>query len=418
MTAMKRRLLWFIALLALIGSARGQTYSYRYWFDNNPATLQTGSANGETAIEIDISALAIGSVHAMHLQGVDAENKWGPVRTTYFFLAAEGDKESVTARYWFDNDESTAQTAPTVNGLIDLDISQMSNGVHSIHYQTFNAAGEASPVRTTYFYMDELQLATLSCRIWIDDEEDEALTIDLTGDDVEIEAEDLSVGMHDVHVVLLDTYGQWLAEGTATFEVKAPTISITLNDLIETFSCGKDLDFSGVPGLRAYTATGFHKLTGNVRMSRVDDVPAGEGLILMGEPGTYEVPVMKSYSFYANLLVGTTETTVLAPTADGYANYLLSFENGEPGFFLAEEGRTLVAGKAYLHIPSGEVAGAQKLRMVFDDNPDAIASPLDESEAAEGAVVYDIQGRKLGKVQKGVNVIRHSDGSTRKYVVK
>ena len=480
---MKRRLLWFLALLALIGSARGQTYSYRYWFDNNPATLQTGSASGETAIEIDISGLAIGSAHALHLQGLGSDGRWSPVRTTffflaeegdnesvtarywfdndetttqeaptvngifdldvshmnrgihavhyqtfnaagegspvwtaYFFLAEEGDNESVTARYWFDNDETTAQEAPTVNGIFDLDVSHMNIGIHAVHYQTFNAAGEGSPVRTTYFYMDELQLATLSCRIWIDDEEDEALTIGLTGDDIEIEAEDLSLGLHDVHVVLLDAYGQWLAEGTATFEVKEPAISITLNDLIETFSYGKDLDFSGVTGLRAYTATGFHKLTGDVMMSRVIDVPAGEGLLLMGEPGTYEVPVRRSYSYYANLLVPTTDTIMLTPTSDGYNNYLFAQRDGIDGFYLAEDGSTLAPGRAYLRIPSTGAENIRMLRMSFDDNPDNL-TPIPSPEG-EDATIYDLSGRRVGKPQKGVNIIRMSDGTTQKVMIK
>ncbi len=136
-------------------------------------------------------------------------------------------------------------------------------------------------------------------------------------------------------------------------------------------------------------------------MSRVDDVPAGEGLLLMGEPGTYEVPVRKSYSFYANLLVGTTETTVLAQTADGYTNYLLSIKDGEDGFFLAEDGSTLEAGKAYLRIPSGEATSTQKLRIRFDDNPDAVAPPFAEKE--EG-IIYNLVGQRLNNLQKGINI--------------
>ena len=412
---MKRRFIGFIMLLALIGTARGQTaYSYRYWFDNDISTQQSGSANGETTIELDIGSLAKGSVHALHLQGLDARGKWGAVRTTYFFLAKQGDPESATARYWFDNDETTAQTAPTLNGLIDLDISHMEIGLHAVHYQTFNAAGEASPVLTTYFYMNELQLALLSCQIWIDDAKDDALTFGLTEGDIVIEAEELSIGMHDLHVVLLDSHGLWLAEGTATFEVKEPSISIVLNDLIETFSSEKDLDFSEVPGLRAYTATGFHKLTGNVMMSRVNEVPAGEGLLLIGEPGTYEVPVRKSYSFYANLLVGTAESIVLLPEADGYTNYTLGQSDGEDGFFLANEGSTLDAGKAYLRVPSREAASIQKFRMLFDDNPDAIALPLEDQEA----IYYNVSGQRIPTPKQGLNIIRTSNGTTKKVLVK
>ena len=397
-----RRIIGFIVLLAVIGSARGQTtYSYRYWFDNNPATLQTGSAQGETAIEIDISKLAKGSIHALHLQGHSDGEEWSPTRTTYFFVKEES-SESVTARYWYDNDETTVQTAPTVNGLIDLDISHLDIGTHAVHYQTFNATGEASPVHTTNFYMNELQRATLSCQIWIDDEEDKAQTFNLTDGDIVIEAEDLSIGMHDLHAVLYESNGKWLAEGTTTFEVKAPMATITLTAWIETFSFGKDLDFSGVKGLRAYTATGFHRLTGDVMMSRVSDVPAGEGLLLVGDPGTYEVPVLTSYSYYANLLVGTSEAIEIAQNDNGYYNYLLSFRDGEATFSLAEDGSTLAAGKAYLHIPDNGAAGARKLKISFDDNPDGIVSPVKETEG--GAAYYNLVGQRMSKPQKGIYI--------------
>lgn len=466
---MKRRLLGFIVLLALISSARGQTtYSYRYWYDNDLSTLQVGSARGETTIEIDIGTLAKGSVHALHLQGRDARNKWGSVRTTYFFTSTNY-TEAATARYWFDNDETTAQTtpttngliyldtngldagthtihyqtfnakgnaspvktqyffikkgidtenttarywfdnnvntvltAPTVNGTIDLDITELDAGLHSVHYQTFNAAGEASPVQTQYFYKkNEVKLDNLLCKVWIDDKEDEAMSFGLM-DNIVIVAESLVAGTHELHVVVLNAGGEELAEGTTTFVVNGQRITITLQAPIATFSSEKGLDFGGIEGLKAYTATGFHKWTGNVLMMRVDDVPAYEGLLLVGEPGTYEVPVLQSYSYYANLLVGTPEATVIAQTSDGFDNYLLSFRDGEPGFFLADDGSTLAAGKAYLRVPSDEAAGTRRLKISFDDNPDAVDSPLGETE--EEAAVYNLAGQRLNKPQKGINI--------------
>ena len=457
-------------LLALMSSARGQTaYSYRYWYDNDLSTLQEGTANGETTIEIDIGTLEKGTVHTFHLQGKDARNKWGcvrtqyffireesciesmtarywydnddatvkmastihglieldiagldvglhtlhyqtfnsegkasPTRTQYFYIKNESDTQSATARYWFDNDEKTKKTTSTVNGTIDLDAEGLAVGLHTVHYQTFNAKGEVSPVRTQYFYKkEELQLSSLTCRLWIDEEEDKAMSFGLM-DDIEIVADDLTAGIHELHVVILNANGQQLAEGTTTFEVDAErTVTITLKAPIATFSSEKGLDFFGVTGFRAYTATGFHRYTGDVLMSRVEEAPAGEGLLLVGEPGTYEVTIRKSYNYYSNLLVGTPQATILARTADGYDNYMLSFRDGEAGFFLAEDGSTVAAGKAYLRIPSDQVAGAQRLRMVFDDNPDTVDSPIGETEEGE---IYNLAGQRLNKLQKGINI--------------
>lgn len=409
---MTHRLTAFLVLLAAIGTARGQTaYSYRYWFDGNVSTLKTGSAQGEATLEADISALAKGSVHSLHFQGHDADNHWSPVRTTFFFIP-NTDTQSVKARYWLDDNDAAATTTATPGGTIDLDISHLSIGTHAVHYQTYNAAGEASPVRTTYFYMDVLQPATLTCHIWIDDNQSEAQAFPLTDEDITMEAEDLSVGMHDLHAAIYDDKGRWLTEGTVAFEVKAPMAVITLTATVETFSFHKDLDFDGVEGLRAYTATGFHKQTGDVMMSRVTDVPAGEGLLLVGAKGTYEVPVATSYSYYANLLVGLTETTLIAKSADGYDNYLLSQSDGTSCFVPATDGTTIEAGRAYLHIPGSLADGKKSLKISFDDNPDGIKL-VPQTSGEEDGIYYDVAGRRLSKPTKGINIHRG-----RKIVVK
>lgn len=383
------RLFCFLVLLALISTARGQTaYSYRYWFDNNLATQHTGEANGETILEIDISSLAKGSMHTLHLQGLDASGKWSPVRTQFFFISKDTDLETATARYWFDNDEATVQTAPTINGLIELDISHMNIGTHAVHYQTFNAAGDASPVHTAYFYMNELQRATLSCQLWIDDDEGTKNTYPLTDKDIVIEAEDLSIGMHNLHAVLLNSNGQVLAQSTTEFEVKEPTVTITLINATGTFSSDKDIDFTDSQ-LRAYIATGYNTQSDDVMLSRVYDVPANTGLVVKGEPGTYEVPVRESHSYYMNFMIGTQETITLPQSADGYTNYVIS-----GGVFkLLKDNGKVNAGRAYLHVPSKPTA-SRELRIVFDDETATVGGITTIEPAAD---TYTMQGVKVNR---------------------
>ena len=52
-----------------------------------------------------------------------------------------------------------------------------------------------------------------------------------------------------------------------------------------------------------------------------------------------------------------------------------------------------------------------------DVDPDGIGGIRADEEAAEVAR-YDIQGRAIDKPQRGLNIIRYSDGTTRKVVVK
>ena len=452
-------------LLALIGSARGQSaYSYRYWFDDDLSTLREGTAQGKTTMELDIGMLAKGQLHALHVQALDARNKWGAVHTQFFVvpmsastsirywfdndnettwktsvtdgvisidtkhlsagihavrfqtLNAEGEISPVrtqhifvasnkvaSARYWFDSDEKAAQQISAAEGLVNIDISSLPVGLHALHFQTFGAKGESMPVRTQYFYKkNELDLASLSCRLWIDDDADKAMTFGMT-EDIVVAVEDLAAGVHDLHVVLVNAMGEQLAEATTTFEVdELRSISITLQAPIVTFSSEKGLDFGNIEGLKAYTAIGFHRPTGNVQMGRVDDVPAGEGLLLVGEPGTYEVPVLQSYTYYANLLVGTPQSVVIMQSSDGFNNYLLSFRNGDAGFYLADDESTVAAGKAYLRVPSGSGVTAKMLHISFGDDPDAIISPLAETE--DDDAMYNLSGQRIQKIQKGIYI--------------
>ena len=86
----------------------------------------------------------------------------------------------------------------------------------------FNAAGEASSVRTQSFYKkDESLLTSLSCHAWIDNNEDNAVTFCPVGDIV-MDAPGLDFGMHNLHVVLLNVNGEKLIEKTVQFEVEDP----------------------------------------------------------------------------------------------------------------------------------------------------------------------------------------------------
>ena len=57
----------------------------------------------------------------------------------------------------------------------------------------------------------------------------------------------------------------------------------------------------------------------------------------------------------------------------------------------------------------------QTFKTSFD--PDGIENVMASEEVTEVAR-YDIQGRMISKPQKGINIIRFSDGTTRKVIVK
>ena len=58
--------------------------------------------------------------------------------------------------------------------------------------------------------------------------------------------------------------------------------TITISSAGQTTWCSAyDLDFTGVEGLKAYTAGGYHRTKGTIWLMRVYEVPAGEGILLL-----------------------------------------------------------------------------------------------------------------------------------------
>ena len=115
-----------------------------------------------------------------------------------------------------------------------------------------------------------------------------------------------------------------------------------------------NLDFTNLPELKAYVATGYDKAKGTIWLTRVKQVPAGTGFLLTGEEGDYEVPVSESASdcYYKNMFKGTLTGTTLYTTDGDYTNYYLSKGDQGVGFYKVtkEEGVKVGANRCYLPI--------------------------------------------------------------------
>ena len=78
------------------------------------------------------------------------------------------------------------------------------------------------------------------------------------------------------------------------------------------------------------------------------------------------------------------------------------------------EGSSLKAYHAYIE---GPTAAAVKAAYLDDDEADGLLEVL-EGEVLSAESVYDLQGRQLPKVGKGINIIRGADGSFKKILSK
>ena len=196
------------------------------------------------------------------------------------------------------------------------------------------------------------------------------------------------------------------------FNPSAPSeVDITIGSAkAGTYCSPYPLDFTG-SSLKAYIASGFGQ--NSVMMTRVYKVPAGEGIIIRGNAGTYTIPVEYDCSIcYANLLIGLVDQTVVQPTEGNYTNMSLGYQDNKLGFYPFLNAGSIGPNRAYLQVKSStlaSVSGAkQYLAIVFDDEDmeaTGIDSTFDKSRFNDGKW-YNLQGVPLPgePTEKGIYI--------------
>ena len=194
------------------------------------------------------------------------------------------------------------------------------------------------------------------------------------------------------------------------------------------YSSEKSLDFTDLPQVRAYTATGYEKGSGTIWLTRVKKVPAGTGILIMADNDTYEVPTASMQCCYQDMFVSVVNGATIYPTESNYyTNYYLSNGTAGVGFYKVtkEEGVELKANRCYLQVPTwmtpsatAGTRGAGLSGISFQEEDDVISIPLfrgiEEDKGGttnltpalsegEGAW-YTLQGQRVSKPGKGLYI--------------
>ena len=180
---------------------------------------------------------------------------------------------------------------------------------------------------------------------------------------------------------------------------------ITIKEIGKTTWCSKyDLDFTNVEGIKAYTATGYNNITKTIWLTRVMEVPAGTGILVKGDAGTYKIPHAEVQSAYANWFVGNLGETISISATDGdKTNYYLS---GKDGSFVSVNGNANIGkNKAYLQLPTSVFGGTRSIGISYDDEDGTtsiknLTPALTEGEGAW----YTLQGQRVAKPGKGLYI--------------
>lgn len=177
-----------------------------------------------------------------------------------------------------------------------------------------------------------------------------------------------------------------------------PPVTIILPEAgkgYKTFCYPKALDFSGVSGLTAYTATVDN---GIALFTPIEGkLPACTGLLLTGEVNTpYEVPCVATSNtdVSTNVMVGVTEATNVAAGI-----YVLMNVNDNVCFYKTSTTFTVGANTAY--IPSG-VSESKSLNISIVDVSAGMSKGFYENQ--DNDIIYNVAGQMVGKDYKGMVV--------------
>lgn len=166
-----------------------------------------------------------------------------------------------------------------------------------------------------------------------------------------------------------------------------------------TYCSDKDLNFAGT-GLTAYKATVANN---EVSFEEVKHVPAGQGVLLKGAEGTYNVPV----AAYAAALTGNAFIGVNAQTTVNETGIFVLM-NGTKGVGFYKTTTVFTVGAHTAYLPADVAAGRSFIG--FDGETTGINNVnVNENENR----VFDLQGRRVAQPTKGMYIV-----NGRKVIVK
>ena len=266
------------------------------------------------------------------------------------------------------NDFDWANFVTKMNGAtVDMTVSYSTNNVLSMAATI--TTNEETPSIWNYTYTSDYSGSGIS----LSDNIKIALSVDHAWLDI------LSEGMSSVTVPVANTFATYANHDYA-------------------------LDFTGIAGLTAYTAT----VEGDVvTFTPATKVPAGTGLLLKGE--TKSVPVIASAEAVANniLYAPTTAVAGLNYDQDDYYNFILTQPTGKQVGFYRANNNNVAVGKAYLRI--SKEASARQFTFIGlenDGETTGISATLnDKGQMINDKFVYNLQGQRVNAPTKGLYIV-------------
>ncbi|MBQ0047317.1 MAG: C10 family peptidase [Prevotellaceae bacterium] len=167
-------------------------------------------------------------------------------------------------------------------------------------------------------------------------------------------------------------------------------------------------------GMKVYSALSH---TGSaLDLTEETEIKMNTPYIVSGTPATYQFvgPNTPADDYTRGLLTGTTKSGASIPAE----SYILQDQSGNGlGFYKTGGIRTAQQYRAYL----SKTAGSASIEAFFlpdenGDDPSAISNVGNETVAPVS--IHTLGGAQVNTLQKGINIVRMSDGSVKKVLVK
>lgn len=190
----------------------------------------------------------------------------------------------------------------------------------------------------------------------------------------------------------------------AKIEVATVTVSVGADGLATYCPTLVGVDFSNSTNIAAYKAAVEDN---TVNLTRVETVAAGEGVLLRSLNGGAATEALLMATEVTpsddNAFVGTLESVVLDEFDGDFTNFVLSKNNGNVGFYKANNTK-VSAGKAYLPVENYQASAEAGLRITFDDDMTGISN-VETQVAKDDDAIYTLSGIRIDNpTQKGVYI--------------
>ena len=228
---MKKQLYFLFLLLLSVKLAIAQTARYEYWLDNDYDNRTVVADDVDAvSLDMDISSMMPG-LHYFSFRTQDKSGQWGGLSRYLFFIRENADANAAFMtkyEYWLDNncDERTVVNGETTDVLLDLDISQLSPGLHFFNIRAQGKSGQWGGLSRYLFFMRAEADATVSSmskyEYWLDNNYGERTIVDGSAEDVplNLDISHLNPGLHYFNVRAQGKNGQWGGLSRYLFFVK------------------------------------------------------------------------------------------------------------------------------------------------------------------------------------------------------